>query len=147
MKYLKKFETYSVNEAKIDNVLAKEIAQDLFPQFVQRQKKGEKITPDVFDKFIQERGLDTYSSDLILSELVDMGFDFDMDDSTWSQSDEEEIEAGDYVSFGKHGLLYVVSILGDGYLVSKDEDQRYEGDNGDGFIIPFSEEATIIEKG
>lgn len=145
MKHLKKFESY-INEAKIDAVLAQEIAEDLFPKFVERQKKGEKITPTVFDKFIQEKGLDTYSSDLILSELVNMGFDFDMDDSEW-HSDEEEIEPGDYVSFEKHGLLYVVTILGDGYLVSKDESQRYKGDDGDGFIIPFSEEATVIEKG
>lgn len=142
MKHLKTF-----NEAKVDFHLAKEIAEDLFPQFVERQKKGEKITPTVFEEFIKERGLDSYSSDLILSELVEMGFDFDMDGSTWSESDEEEIEPGDFVNFGKHGLLYVVSILGDGYLVSKDEKQRYDGDNGDGFIIPFSEEGSIIEKG
>lgn len=146
MKYIKKFETYSINEAKIDNVLARQIAEDLFPQFIERQKKGEKITPIVFEEFIKERGLDSYSSDLILSELVEMGFDFDMSDSDWN-SDEKEIEPGDFVNFEKHGLLYVVSILGDGYLVSKDENQRYEGDNGDGFIIPLGEDGTIIEKG
>jgi hypothetical protein len=88
MRYLKTFES-----AKADYDLARQIAEDLYPQFTQRQKNGEKITPTVFDKFIQERGLDSYSSDLILSELVEMGFDFDMDDSEW-YDDEEEINPG-----------------------------------------------------
>lgn len=136
MKYLKTFES-----AKADWELAKQIAEDLYSQLVQRQKSGEKITPSVFDKFIQERGLDSGSSDLILSELVDMGFDLDVEGQ-----EEEEINPGDYVNFKEHGLLYVVSFLGDGILVSDDESQRYEGDNGDGFIIPLDSEGTVIEK-
>lgn len=142
MKHLKTFEA-----AKADWELARQIAEDLYPQFVERQKKGEKITPTVFDKFIQEKGLDSQSSDLILSELVDMGFDFDMDDSEWHSDDEEEFESGDYVNFKDHGLLYVVTFLGDGILVSEDESQRYEGDNGNGFIIPSDSEGTVVEKG
>jgi len=54
------------------------------------------------------------------------------------------------VDFGEgFGKLYVVAILGDGYLVNEDEEQRFMGENGDGFIIPWSKvkDYNIIEKG
>lgn len=61
-----------------------------------------------------------------------------------------EIEEGDLVDFGEgFGKLYVVAILGDGYLVNQDEEQRFMGENGDGFIITWSKikDYNIIEKG
>jgi len=80
MKHLKTFESY-VNEAsKIDFHLANEIAEDLYPQLVKRQNEGELITPEYFERFIIERGLDISSVDLIMSELVNMGFDFDIEE-------------------------------------------------------------------
>ena len=59
-----------------------------------------------------------------------------------------EIEPGDAVQFKKYGVVYVLSVMGDGYLVSDDEEQRYEGDYGDGYIIPLSsaKKAILIDR-
>jgi len=61
----------------------------------------------------------------------------------------DDIEPGDAVDFKKYGPLYVISIMGDGYLVSDDSEQRYMGDDGDGYIIPLSsgKRALILDKG
>jgi hypothetical protein len=60
-----------------------------------------------------------------------------------------ELEHGDTVDFKKYGTVYIISVMGDGYLVSDDEEQRYMGDNGDGYIIPLSsaKHSMILEKG
>ena len=59
-----------------------------------------------------------------------------------------EIEPGDVVQFKKYGIVYVLTILGDGYLVSDDEGQRYMGDSADGYIIPLSaaKKAIMVDK-
>jgi hypothetical protein len=64
--------------------------------------------------------------------------------------DLDTIEPGDLVDFGEgYGELYVLSYLGDGVLVTKEESERWLGEEGDGFILPNSvaEKGIVIEKG
>ena len=75
MKYLKTFEGYN------DKSLAREIAEDLFPQLQKiRDEKG-IFTVSMFDNFMEERKGDMKLTDEVISELVEMGFQFDYDDS------------------------------------------------------------------
>jgi hypothetical protein len=75
MKYLKTFEGYN------DKSLAREIAEDLFPQLQKiRDEKG-IFTVGMFDNFMEERKGDMKLTDEVISELVEMGFQFDYDDS------------------------------------------------------------------
>jgi len=138
MKYLKTFESH-----KIDSELAQEIAEIELPKLEEKRQSGENVTTEWFEDYItKEKNLDSHSAGLIINTLVSMGFDFDSD-----EYGDEDIEPGDYVSFKEHGPLYVVTVLGDGYLVTDDESQRYEGDNGDGYRIPLNSKGTILEKG
>lgn len=68
--------------------LANDIAKDLLPKLQQRRNAGEKITPENFDVFMKEHGADLSMADAVISSLVDMGFDFDIE----SESDEEECD-------------------------------------------------------
>jgi hypothetical protein len=75
MKYLKTFEGYN------DKSLAREIAEDLLPQLQKiRDEKG-IFTVSMFDNFMEERKGDMKLTDEVISELVDLGFQFDYDDS------------------------------------------------------------------
>lgn len=75
MKYLKTFEGYN------DKSLAREIAEDLLPQLQKiRDEKG-IFTVSMFDNFMEERKGDMKLTDEVISELVEMGFQFDYDDS------------------------------------------------------------------
>lgn len=151
-------------QRKADGDLCRQIARDLYYNghderggLYDRQESGEKIQyKEIEELFNNPKELHKEATwdmfETVLSELANdenwdekVGINFYSEDD--DETDEDEIEPGDYVNFNRHGLLYVVSILGDGYLVSKDENQRYEGDNGDGFIIPFDSEGTVIEKG
>lgn len=62
---------------------------------------------------------------------------------------EEEFQIGDYVDFGSWGKVYVLSFLEDGILVTKNKEDRYLGEEGDGFIIPDNkiDKHEVIEKG
>jgi hypothetical protein len=59
--------------------LASDIAKDLFPKLQQKRSQGEIITPDYFEKFMKENGGDLSMTDAVMGELVDMGFDFDIE--------------------------------------------------------------------
>jgi hypothetical protein len=75
MRYLKTFEGYN------DKSLAREIAEDLLPQLQKiRDEKG-IFTVGMFDNFMEERKGDMKLTDEVISELVEMGFQFDYDDS------------------------------------------------------------------
>jgi hypothetical protein len=75
MRYLKTFEGYN------DKSLAREIAEDLLPQLQKiRDEKG-IFTISMFDNFMEERKGDMKLTDEVISELVEMGFQFDYDDS------------------------------------------------------------------
>lgn len=167
MKYIKMFDSF-------ENDLTEEQSDDLaeiFFDFIKRNKMGYKDAEDYFKPGTQEFAdflvyledettwFDYRQIDDVMIEISNLILELSYQEDEDIEIDDEEgdpdldiigdIEAGDYVDFGKYGKLYVVTILGDGYLVSENETQRYLGDNGDGFIIPLSagDKATIIEKG
>jgi len=82
MKYLKTFENY--NEPKN---FTDEIAEDLLTKLKQiRDEKG-SFTMEDFENYMTERGSDLETIDLVASSLVNMGFDFDVE-----ENDEEDLE-------------------------------------------------------
>lgn len=88
MKYLKTFEGYN------DKSLAREIAEDLFPQLQKiRDEKG-IFTVSMFDNFMEERKGDMKLTDEVISELVEMGFQFDYDDD-----DSEDFERDNFEGY------------------------------------------------
>lgn len=88
MRYLKTFEGYN------DKSLAREIAEDLFPQLQKiRDEKG-IFTVSMFDNFMEERKGDMKLTDEVISELVDMGFQFDHDDD-----DSEDFERDNFEGY------------------------------------------------
>jgi hypothetical protein len=74
MRHLKAFESYESKD------LGEEIAQDLLPRLEKMRAGGTKITPEYFDKYMEERGAESSLIDSVMSYLVNMGFDFDVDD-------------------------------------------------------------------
>ncbi len=70
MKYLKRF-----NESHFD--LADDIANDLYPRFLQLRKDGGVITPEYFENYMKERGAKSDIIDDVMSSLVNLGFEFD----------------------------------------------------------------------
>ena len=72
MKYLKTFENYDKN-------FTDEIAEDLLPKLQQiRDEKG-SFTMEDFENYMNQRGSDLETIDLVASSLVNMGFDFDVE--------------------------------------------------------------------
>lgn len=74
MKHLKVFEAYTPKD------LGEEIAQDLLPRFQKMRAGGTIITPEYFDKYMSDRGSGDKLMDSVMSYLVNMGFDFDVED-------------------------------------------------------------------
>lgn len=90
MKYLKTFEGYN------DKSLAREIAEDLLPRLQKiRDEKG-IFTVGMFDNYMEERKGDMRLTDEVISELVDMGFQFDHDDD---DSEDFEGPAGGFEGY------------------------------------------------
>ena len=75
MKYIKTFERYGS-----DKSLAQEIAEDILPKLEEIRKEKGKFTVGMFDNYMEERKANMQLTDEIMSELVNMGFDFDSDD-------------------------------------------------------------------
>lgn len=75
--------------------------------------------------------------------------DGNMREDDWKTDEKEDIGPGDMVHFKDYGTVYIVTLTADGYIVSKDEDQRYMGDDGDGYLVPLSAalKSQILEKG
>jgi hypothetical protein len=81
MKYLKTFENYSTD-------ITEDIAEDLLPKLEElRAEKGSFTVAD-FDEYMKERGADSHTIDLVMSNLVSMGFDFDSED----EGEDEPVE-------------------------------------------------------
>ena len=96
MKYLKTFEGYN------DKSLAREIAEDLLPQLQKiRDEKG-IFTVGMFDNYMEERKGDMRLTDEVISELVDMGFQFDHDE----EDDSEDFEGPAGGFEGYPGMQY-----------------------------------------
>jgi hypothetical protein len=83
MKYLKTFENY--NEPKD---ITEDIAEDLLPKLQQLRDEKGSLTVDDFDNYMKERGADSHTIDLVISNLVSMGFDFDSD----SEEETDDLE-------------------------------------------------------
>lgn len=78
MKYLKKFENYSVD-------ITQDIAVDILPKLEEiRAKKGNYTVSD-FNEYMKERGADSHTIDLTMSNLVSMGFDFDLEEEEYGE--------------------------------------------------------------
>jgi hypothetical protein len=73
MKYLKTFENYGKD-------FASEIAEDLLPELQKIRNEKGSFTSSDFDNYMTERGSDLKTIDLVKSCLVNMGFDFDIED-------------------------------------------------------------------
>ena len=99
MRYLRRF-----NETHFD--LAEDIANDLYPQLVKMRNDGEIITPQFFENFMKTRGAKLDIIDATMNCLVDMGFDFDIED-------EEEISDENF------DIKYVESLSYSGDDVTK----------------------------
>lgn len=77
MKHLKTFESY--NRESVDHEFAEEIARSLLPVFQKRRESGESITVSDFDKYMQEKDIDSGLADSVMHTLVNIGFDFDIE--------------------------------------------------------------------
>ena len=77
MKHLKTFESY--NREPVDHNLAEQIARETLPIFQKRRESGESITISDFDKYMQEKDIDSGLADSIMHILVNLGFDFDIE--------------------------------------------------------------------
>ncbi len=74
MKHIKRF-----NE-RADINLAEQIAKDLLPKLTNQRNNGESIRFDNFEKYMKDHGADLSMTDAVISELVNLGFDFDTED-------------------------------------------------------------------
>jgi hypothetical protein len=72
MKYLKTFENYRTD-------ITEDIAEDLLPKIQQLRDEKGSLTVEDFEKYMSERGSDSHTTDLVMSNLVNMGFDFDVE--------------------------------------------------------------------
>lgn len=80
MKYLKTFESYSTD-------ITEDIANDLLPTLQQLKDERGTFTVEDFENYMKQRGADSHTIDLTMSNLVNMGFDFDVE-----EEDEEPID-------------------------------------------------------
>ncbi len=83
MKYLKTFESY--------NDIAEEIAIDLLPKLQKIKDEKGIFTVGMFDNYMEERNADMKLTDDIMSYLVNMGFDFDVNEDD-SEDDDLDFE-------------------------------------------------------
>jgi len=80
MKYLKTFESHSD--------IAEDIAEDLLPKLEEIKDERGSFTVSDFDEYMEQRGADSHTIDLVMSNLVSMGFDFDTEET----EDDEPVE-------------------------------------------------------
>lgn len=81
MKYLKTFENYSTD-------ITEDIAVDLLPKLEEIKAEKGYFTVADFDEYMKQRGADSHTIDLVMSNLVSMGFDFDSEET----EDDEPVE-------------------------------------------------------
>ena len=85
MRHLKTFEAYG----KIDTDINQDIAEDILPKIQKlKDEKGFFTTTD-FENYMKERGADSLMIDSVMSCLVSMGFDFDVEEQ---QNDDVDFE-------------------------------------------------------
>lgn len=85
MRHLRTFEAYG----KIDTDINQDIAEDILPKIQKlKDEKGFFTTTD-FENYMKERGADSLMIDSVMSCLVSMGFDFDVEEQ---QNDDVDFE-------------------------------------------------------
>jgi hypothetical protein len=89
MIYLKTFENYTTD-------ITEDIAEDLLPKLEEIRSEKGSLTVSDFDEYMKQRGADSHTIDLVMSNLVSMGFDFDS----------EETEDGDDIEFELKDKFY-----------------------------------------
>lgn len=72
MKHLKKFENYSQD-------ITQDIAEDLLDKLKEIKNQKGSFTVEDFEDYMNKRGADSHTIDLTMSNLVNMGFDFDIE--------------------------------------------------------------------
>lgn len=90
MKYLKTFESYSD--------IALDIALDLLPKLQKIKDEKGIFTAGMFDNYMEERGGNMKLTDEVMSNLVNMGFDFD--------TNEDDSDDDDFVDFELKDKFY-----------------------------------------
>ena len=83
MKYLKTFEAYG----KIDSDIHEDIAVSILPELKKLRSEKGSYTIEDFEAYMKERGADETMIGSVMSYLVSMGFDFDIEQ-------EEELPEG-----------------------------------------------------
>lgn len=78
MRIIKSFESYS--REPVDNKKAEKMAREILPTFQKKRENGEKVTIFDFDKYTKENNIESSLADSIMHILVDLGFDFDIED-------------------------------------------------------------------
>jgi hypothetical protein len=73
MKYLKTFENYGTD-------ITEDIANDILPKLQQLKDEKGSFTVEDFENYMEQRGADLETIDLVMSNLVNLGFDFDTED-------------------------------------------------------------------
>jgi hypothetical protein len=73
MKYLKTFENYGTD-------ITEDIANDILPKLQQLKDEKGFFTVEDFENYMEQRGADLETIDLVMSNLVNLGFDFDTED-------------------------------------------------------------------
>lgn len=81
MKHLKTFESY--------NDIGEEIVIDLLPKLQKIKDEKGVFTIGMFDNYMEERNANMKLTDEVMSYLVSMGFDFDMNED---DTDEDDVD-------------------------------------------------------
>lgn len=87
MKHLKTFESYSD--------IAEDIAEDLLPKLQKIKDEKGIFTVGMFDNYMEERGGNMKLTDEVMSNLVNMGFDFDTNEDDEGDDDFVDFELKD----------------------------------------------------
>lgn len=82
MKYIKTFENYNRD-------ITDDIAEDILPKLKQLKSEKGSFTVEDFENYMKDKGADSHTIDLVMSNLVNMGFDFDVESE---ESDDIEFE-------------------------------------------------------
>lgn len=77
MKHLKTFESY--NREPVDHKLAEKMAREILPFFQKKRENGESVTISDFDRYMDEKDVESGLADSIMHTLVNLGFDFDIE--------------------------------------------------------------------
>jgi len=81
MRYLKTFENYGTD-------ITEDIANDILQKLQQLKDEKGSFTVEDFENYMEQRGADSHTIDLVMSNLVSMGFDFDTEET----EDDEPVE-------------------------------------------------------